>query len=284
MPKTQPVILSGLTRALAEAARVNYQNAHPDWEAMSIKLEWEGGFCFQYRDEAGSTIWLDSDYVPEKDIGELVAGELHAALRDAVLEEVKAARNVWEKMSEFDQEALIIRVDQRMRWLIEKVVGMLIGHDFPVVKAKLEQLTAKDGLKATVMISSSDKARYDVLDAVGSTIYMVIGDVREFEKERGRFTSQPDQPELPGMDVAQSEDTVGFDTFIGKTREECEGLRDETEAHHGSRPIVLRWVDHEVVQDWDADAGEWKDREPGGPANEGEVGEDAGETGSATAS
>lgn len=127
----------------------------------------------------------------------MAAGIVHADLRDAVLTELKAAGESWQQMSEFKQEEVIFRIDNRMRALVRKVIRAIVSHDFPLVSGTLDQITVKDEIKVVVKIPKGSADRFDLFDSVSSVIGLIMADPGDFAAVEGRVRSDPDQPDLP---------------------------------------------------------------------------------------
>ena len=128
---------------------------------------------------------------------ELLYGEVFASLRDVVLQEVKAAGKSWQEMSQNEQELVIFRVDQSCKAIVGAAVRAMTAHEFPIVDGTIAQVTVKDGIKAVIDIPRSSANRFDLFDAVGDSVRVVIADPRDFMAAEGQETSDPDDPELP---------------------------------------------------------------------------------------
>ena len=125
---------------------------------------------------------------------------MFAEMRDAALEEIKAAPEVWQKMGQEQQERMIDRVERRMMSVLSRALDVLIGHEFPVVVGHVEQVTVKDQLKAVVIVSRQSADRYAIIDAVGSEVRMAVADARDFASEPGNVESDPDQRDIEDVE------------------------------------------------------------------------------------
>ena len=126
---------------------------------------------------------------------------LHGEIRDAILDEIKAAPDVWQKLPQAGQEQVIERVDLRVMGVLSQALDVLIGHEVPVARGHLEQVTVKDGIKAVVTISRTSPDRYALIDAVGAEVRVAVADARVFAGEPGLVTSDPDQLEIPDAET-----------------------------------------------------------------------------------
>lgn len=137
---------------------------------------------------------------------EMLAETIHGEMRDAILTEIKAAGRSWQEMPQHEQERVIYRIDKRVESILAGVVRTLVGHDFPEVEGALEQITVKDGLKLVVKVSATAHDRFEVVDAVGSHVRVVVADHRVFTGKPGQVTSDSDQRDLPLAQAGEGEE------------------------------------------------------------------------------
>lgn len=129
----------------------------------------------------------------EVDIGGLtMLGDLCAL----VVDEIKAAPDVWAKLSEEKQEAMIGRIRQRVGEAVGQAVRAIAANGRVAIAAKLEQVTVKDGLKAVLTMDKHDPQRHELLDATGRAVMIVIADPSEFAGGTPP-KAEPDQRALP---------------------------------------------------------------------------------------
>ena len=122
---------------------------------------------------------------------------LHGEMRDAILDEIQAAPDVWQKMPQAKQEEVIGRVDKRVTAMLRDALDVLVGYEFPVATAHLEQVTVKEGIKAVVTMSKHSPDRHAIIDSVGYDVRLAIADPEMFAGQPGKVTSEPDQREIP---------------------------------------------------------------------------------------
>ena len=139
---------------------------------------------------------MKTEDTQETDVRVMLTECMFAEMRDAALEEIKAAPEVWQKMGQGEQERMIDRVERRMMSVLSRALDVLIGHEFPVVVGHVEQVTVKDQLKAVVIVSRQSADRYAIIDAVGSEVRMAVADARDFASEPGKVESDPDQRDI----------------------------------------------------------------------------------------
>ncbi len=127
---------------------------------------------------------------------ELVADFMFGELRDALLTEIKALGNPWPMMPQQEQDEVIERIDGQVKDVIERAADTLAAHEFPIIAGQLDTITIKDGIKAVIKVPMHEKQRYELVDAVGSKIRLVVVDTEQFIGG-GEITSDSDQHELP---------------------------------------------------------------------------------------
>lgn len=135
------------------------------------------------------------------DLVEVSAMTMLGDLCSLVIDEMKAAPDVWQKLSERKQHEVIDRVRRRCEDAIRQAVHFIYSEGRTVITADLEQLTAKDGIKAVLTLNRHDENRHELLDSVGKPVLVIVGDARAFTG--GELPkADPTQPELLPADAA----------------------------------------------------------------------------------
>lgn len=132
---------------------------------------------------------------------EMTADTMLGDLVSAVIDEIKAAPDAWQKLQEIRQDEVITRVTDRCTALVRHAVQLIAADGREVITADLEQITAKDGIKAVLTLAKHDPSRHTLLDSVGKKVLIVVADDTQF---MGGELPQPDpdQTELPVADNA----------------------------------------------------------------------------------
>lgn len=132
---------------------------------------------------------------------EIAAQTMLGDLVTLVIDEMKAAPDVWQKLSERQQDDVIYRARCRCEDAVRQAVHFIYSEGRTVITADLEQLTAKDGIKAVLTLNRHDENRHELLDSVGKPVLVIVGDASEFT---GGQIPKPDpqQPELLIADAA----------------------------------------------------------------------------------
>jgi hypothetical protein len=122
---------------------------------------------------------------------------LFGDLRDAILMRLKAMPKPWTVMSETEQYNMIAGVERATEHLISAAVHLIAANGHPVIRAKLDSLSCKDGIKAAVALSRHDAQRHQLMDAVGKPVLLVVADPDAFMGAKAEAKPDPQQPPLP---------------------------------------------------------------------------------------
>lgn len=133
--------------------------------------------------------------VTEEDSG-VAAETMLGDLMTLVLDELKAAPDVWQKLGENEQDDVIDRVRRRCEDAVEDCVRIIATQGFARIRAKVDTITVKDGIKATLTLSQHDPERYELIDAQGSSVFIVVADVEQFSGGTSGIKAEPDQRAL----------------------------------------------------------------------------------------
>jgi hypothetical protein len=126
----------------------------------------------------------------------LAAETMQGDLCTALVDELKAARDVWPKLSQHDQDVIIGRFERRVGTAIREAVRMIASDNRPTITAKLDQITAKDGIKAVLVVASTDPQRHELLDSVGKRVLLLVADAEPYSGGEAP-RSDPEQKPLP---------------------------------------------------------------------------------------
>ena len=83
---------------------------------------------------------------------------------------------------------------------MREAVAIIAADGREVITADLEQLTAKDEIKAVCKLSKFDENRHLLLDAVGKPVLIVVASHQQF-LGGALPQSEPDQTDLPIADA-----------------------------------------------------------------------------------
>ena len=127
---------------------------------------------------------------------------LSGDVRDFILDRLKHEQNKrpWHERSEAEQRDTVHAVEAHVTGLLRQAVELIAAQGRRTIRATLEAVTIKDGIKATVSLSKFDPQRHSLSDAQGASILIVVADPEEFQGERGPVEITPDQATL-GVDA-----------------------------------------------------------------------------------
>lgn len=137
--------------------------------------------------EANATAAVATEVAAETMLGDLMK---------LCIDEVKAAPDVWQKLSEAEQQNIIDRVRERVRNAVEESVRIIATQGYARIRGTLESVTIKDGIKAVLTLPQFDPARHELVDAQGTRVYIVVADVEAFSGGGSDVKPEPDQGAL----------------------------------------------------------------------------------------
>lgn len=127
---------------------------------------------------------------------DMATDTLKGDIRDFLLDSIRHVRKPWPAMSEGEQEDAIERATNAAQTFTEKCVAVVAARGTKFMIGKLDSVTAKDGIKAVIKLSSKDEMRHELLDAQGQQVVVIPTDVEFFCGERGPADVDADQPDL----------------------------------------------------------------------------------------
>lgn len=141
---------------------------------------------------------LDEVYSPEDEDSAIAIAEetMLGDMTRAMLDELKAAPDVWQKLSEAKQGEVIERLERRVADCVEQVVHIIASADRPTIRARLEQITTKDAVKAVCVLSRKDPGAHDLLDSVTEEILLVLPHSEQYTDQTTGIEPDRDQREI----------------------------------------------------------------------------------------
>lgn len=146
----------------------------------------------------------DDDDAPDLD---LAAETLTGDLRDLILDTLRHEQDkrAWHLRSEYEQRETVSRIERAAYEWARKAVELIAAGGRRTIKATIEQVVIKDGIKAVLTMSKFDEMRHALADSQGSAVLIVVADPAEFEGERAPVAIKPDQPGL--LDAAAANES-----------------------------------------------------------------------------
>ncbi len=119
-------------------------------------------------------------------------------IRDFILDTLRHEqdRRPWHERSEAEQRATVARVETAVHAHVRHAVELIAAAGRRTIKARLAQVTIKDGIKATLILSKHSDLRHQFMDAQGRDVLVVVADPEEFSGERAPVAITPDQGDI----------------------------------------------------------------------------------------
>lgn len=138
----------------------------------------------------------------------IAAETLTGDLRDLVLDTLRREQGMrpWHERGEAEQTETVSRVEGAVHAWVTRALELVSAQGQPAIKATVESVTVKDGIKAVLMLSKFDPLRHALADAQGKAVTLVVADSGDFEGERAPVPIQPDQKALPMAEHSDPED------------------------------------------------------------------------------
>lgn len=131
-------------------------------------------------------------------------------LRDVCLEILrnpKLSGKAWKDMKEQEQKDVVNKIVARVESSVISAIDVIAAGGRPHIKALMEQVVVKDGIKGVFKCSKHDELRHDLFDAQGSTVLVVLTNSEDFLGEREKVEFDKDQPKLPGTETTAAAET-----------------------------------------------------------------------------
>lgn len=110
----------------------------------------------------------------------MTADTMLGTLVGICIDEIKAAPDVWPKLTEDQQDDIIRRVTSQCGDAVRAAVKLIAADGRDTITADLEQITAKEEIKAVCKLGRYDEQRHALLDAVGKPVLIVVASAAQF--------------------------------------------------------------------------------------------------------
>lgn len=127
-------------------------------------------------------------------------------LLQALVQEIKLLPDLWPKMSQKKQDAVIDRLRNRVETNVQMAVHVIASEGRTVVAGDLEQITIKDGVKAVVKFGASAPNLHELYDASGRAVLVVVANPAQHTGGMDEIKGEPDQR---AMDLGHEYDPNG---------------------------------------------------------------------------
>lgn len=132
----------------------------------------------------------------ESDATIIAAETMHGDLTQALLSEIRDLPQPWHALSEERQQAVIDRLHSQVSAAVAQAIGHIAAGGNKRIVATLEQINAKDGIKAVLTLGARDPSRHDLLDSVGQPVLIVVPPAEMLESSPPP-RAEPNQRALP---------------------------------------------------------------------------------------
>ena len=157
----------------------------------------------------------------EEEVVNVAAETMLGDLMSLCVNELKAAPDVWQKMSEDTQSDVIQRVEDQCRAAVDKATLIIAaGGIAGSVVATVDSVTFKDGIKVVLKCPSADQGAHALADCQGDNVLVVISDSDQFSNTSSAPQAEADQR---GLDLDADGDKEMFSQDIGAALEEAFG-------------------------------------------------------------
>lgn len=117
-------------------------------------------------------------------------------LLQGCLQEMRDMPEVWQKLSEKRQAAVIERLTCRISGAVKTAVRILAAEKRPTIDGMLESVAVKDGIKATFKVSQHNPGRHDLIDSVNKVCLLVVASAADHLGGMDEVQPDPDQNPL----------------------------------------------------------------------------------------
>lgn len=127
---------------------------------------------------------------------ELAAETLGRDLLASMVEELRAAPDCWEKMSQVRQDQTISRMRVRVQKLVSETLSILFRGQYPALPALLTGISMNKGLQVKLAIDRNAPSRYELLDMINRQVVIVLADPEEYVQRMEEIRAQEKQRDL----------------------------------------------------------------------------------------
>lgn len=162
-------------------------------------------------------------------IEEIAIKTMKGDIRQFMIDRMRAQPKLFSSLSEADQKAEIGYADDVADRIVRRVVGLVVGHEFPSVDVMMTgQFGVKDGL---VTIKSTCSATPDNLPKIArdGAAVLVLADPQVFRGQRAPTKADKDQPDILD-EVETPEEKAKREQLEADLKAEDEEVRKKAEA------------------------------------------------------
>lgn len=139
---------------------------------------------------------------------QLAADTLGRDILGALVDELKAAPDCWQKMNSIQQDDCINRLRKRTHEVVTSALELLLRGHYPSCEAELDSISVRKGIQVRLTIPRGSRNFHELADAVGTRVLVVIADPEDYEQRMDEVRAAADQGELFGGEES-SDDPPG---------------------------------------------------------------------------
>jgi hypothetical protein len=131
-------------------------------------------------------------------------------LTKLIVEELRGQPNHWLRMDGEDQGRALERIRGKVRDAVIDCSAIIMSTNFPMVKAELDGITIKDGVRISLTMAQGDPNRHALYDAKGTQCLLVMGSAEDWLERMDEVKAMADQKDLFDGDYDPKQDQPGY--------------------------------------------------------------------------
>jgi hypothetical protein len=149
---------------------------------------------------------FEKNSVSELDVELMASQTIGLDLMSLFIQEVQALPNVWQKLSEDQQNQVIERARESIETAVSRAVELIASNGFVRVTGQLQDVAIKKDIQAKVAIfkSNSSEAMFELYNSFGTVCTLVLASPEQFLGGMQAVKGEKNQPDMRGMDEAVS--------------------------------------------------------------------------------
>ena len=136
--------------------------------------------------------------------------ELAGKLLRIIVAQLEGQREPWSKVSEEKQQIALNAMGIAVEGAVREAVFIIASDRRTSLRAVVESVTFKDGIKAVLSLSKGDGGRHELADAEGGTALVIVGEFDKYSGGAEKVEAAPAQPSL-GLTTAPADPAVDPD-------------------------------------------------------------------------
>jgi len=126
-----------------------------------------------------------------------VTDSMGTFLMKVLREEITNLRTMWAVTPAQQQQEILDRMADHVDSAVKMGARKIIAAGIPSITATLQQITVKDGVKATLIFDKAEDALDALTHRVGSSVVLVLADPEAYAEGVDQLEADADQNSLP---------------------------------------------------------------------------------------